>query len=161
MKEGPIKEKGRAPAFRLRDAGGELVRLSDFAGDTVVLFFFPKADTPGCTAQACGIRDRWADYEAAGAVVIGVSRDAPDELYRFAGKHDLQHVLLSDPDHKVAEKYGVWVEKSMYGRKYWGIQRATFIIGPNGKVVNVFPSVSPRKHDDPVLDALRQGEAAA
>jgi thioredoxin-dependent peroxiredoxin len=160
MKEGPIKEKGRAPAFRLQDANGELLRLSDFAGDTVVLYFFPKADTPGCTAQACGIRDRWADYEAAGAVVIGVSRDVPEQLARFAHQHDLPHILLSDPDHKVAEKYGVWVEKSMYGRKYWGVQRATFIIGPNGKVANVFPSVSPKKHADLVLEALRESAAA-
>jgi peroxiredoxin Q/BCP len=158
MKEGPMKEGDRAPAFRLPDVSGEFVRLSDFAGDTVVLYFFPKADTPACTAQACGIRARWADYEAAGAVVIGVSRDGPDELYRFADKHGLPHMLLSDPDHKVAEKYGVWVEKSMYGRKYWGVQRTTFIIGPTRKVVNVFPKVSPRKHDDVVLDALRQGE---
>jgi thioredoxin-dependent peroxiredoxin len=160
MKEAPINEKGRAPAFRLRNASDELVRLSDFAGDTVVLYFFPKAHTPGCTAQACGIRDRWADYEAAGAVVIGVSRDAPEQLERFAHEHDLPHILLSDPDHKVAEKYGVWVEKSMYGRKYWGVQRATFIIGPNGKVVKVFPSVSPKKHDDLVLEALRESAAA-
>lgn len=154
MKEGPIKEKGRAPAFRLLDASGEFVRLSDFSGETVVLYFFPKADTPGCTAQACGIRARWADYESAGAVVIGVSRDGPDALDRFGHKHDLPHMLLSDPDHKVAEKYGVWVEKSMYGRKYWGVQRTTFVIDPKGKVVKVFPKVSPRKHDDLVLDAL-------
>ena len=156
MKEGPIKEKGRAPAFRLRDVSGEPVRLSDLAGDTVVLYFFPKADTPGCTAQACGIRDRWAEYEAAGTVVIGVSRDTPKQLERFAHKHDLPHILLSDPDHKVAAKYGVWVEKSMYGRRYWGVQRATFIIGPNGKVVKAFPKVSPKKHDDLVLAALRE-----
>jgi thioredoxin-dependent peroxiredoxin len=161
MKEGPIKEKGRAPAFRLRDASGEVVRLSDFAGETVVLYFFPKADTPGCTAQACGIAERWADYEAAGAVVIGISRDEPEQLYRFGHKYDLPQILLSDPDHTVAEKYGVWVEKSMYGRRYWGVQRATFIIGPTRKVMNVFPKVSPRKHDEVVLDALRQGEAAA
>jgi peroxiredoxin Q/BCP len=161
MKERPMQEKDRAPAFRLPDVSGEFVRLSDFAGDTVVLYFFSKVDTPGCTAQACGIRERWADYEAAGAVVIGVSRDGPEELYRFGHKHDLPHILLSDPDHKVAEKYGVWVEKSMYGRKYWGVQRATFIIGPSGRVVKIFPKVSPRKHDDLVLDALRYGEAAA
>ena len=152
-----MQEGSRAPAFRLADASGEFVRLSDFAGETVVLYFFPKAHTPGCTAQACGIRDRWAEYEAAGAVVIGVSRDEPVQLSRFAHEHDLPHMLLSDPDHKVAEKYGVWIEKSMYGRKYWGIQRTTFIIGPNRKLVKAFPNVSPKKHDAVVLAAL--GEA--
>jgi peroxiredoxin Q/BCP len=157
-KEAAMKEGQRAPAFRLADVSGELVRLSDFAGETVVLHFFPKADTPGCTAQACGIRDRWAEYESAGAVVIGVSRNSPEELYRFGHEHDLPHILLSDPDHKVAEKYGTWVEKSMYGRRYWGVQRATFIIGPHGKIVKAFPKVSPKKHDDLVLAAL--GEMA-
>jgi peroxiredoxin Q/BCP len=153
-----MKEGRRAPAFRLPDASGEMVRLSDFAGETVVLYFFPKADTPGCTAQACGVRDRLAEYEVAGAVVIGISRDEPEQLYRFAHKHDLPQLLLSDADHKVAEKYGVWVEKSMYGRRYWGVQRATFIIGPNVKIVKAFPKVSPRKHDELVLEAL--GEVA-
>ena len=149
-----MKEGRKAPAFRLPDASGEMVRLDDFHGRTVVLYFFPKADTPGCTAQACGIRDRQADYEAADAVVIGVSRDTPEELGRFAEKYDLPFVLLSDADHKVAEKYGVWVEKSMYGRRYWGIQRATFIIGPDGKVDKAFPKISPQKHDELVLEAL-------
>ena len=149
-----MKEGRRAPAFRLPDQDGNLVRLSDFSGRTVVLYFYPKADTPGCTAQACGIRDRSVDYEAAGAIVLGVSRDDPAQLRRFAEKNDLRHALLSDPDHKVAEKYGVWVEKSMYGRRYWGVQRATFIISPNGKIVKAFPKVSPKKHDDLVLEAL-------
>ena len=160
MKEGKMQEGSRAPAFRLQDVSGEFVRLSNFAGETVVLYFFPKADTPGCTAQACGIAERWADYEAAGAVVIGVSRDAPDELYRFGHKHDLPHMLLSDPDHKIAEKYGVWAEKSMYGRRYWGVLRTTFIIGPNGKVMKAFPNISPKKHDDVVLAALREAADA-
>jgi thioredoxin-dependent peroxiredoxin len=155
-----MKEGQKAPAFRLQDAGGETVKLSDFAGDTVVLYFFPKADTPGCTAQACGIRERWDDYEAAGAIVIGISRDSPEELHDFGQKYDLPHILLSDPDHKVAEKYGVWVEKSMYGRRYWGVQRATFIVGPKGKIAKAFPKVSPKKHDDLVLDALAARQAA-
>jgi peroxiredoxin Q/BCP len=155
-KEVDMKEGRKAPAFRLPDANGELVRLSDLVGAPVVLYFFPKADTPGCTAQACGVRDRWAEYEAAGAVVIGVSRDDPDALHEFAEEYDLPHLLLSDADHKVAEKYGVWVEKSMYGRRYWGVQRATFLIGPDGRVARVFPKISPRKHDDLVLEALRE-----
>ena len=155
-----MNEGDRAPAFRLRDASAEFVRLSDFAGETVVLYFFPKAETPGCTAQACGVAERWADYEAAGAVVIGISRDAPDELYQFGHKYGLPQILLSDPDHKVAEKYGVWVEKSMYGRKYWGAQRATFIIDPGGTIAHVIPKVSPKTHDDEVLKALAELELA-
>jgi len=155
-----MKEGRKAPAFRLPDASGKLVRLEDFRGRTVVLYFFPKVDTPGCTTQACGVRDRRADYEAAGAVVIGVSRDTPEELARFAEKYDLPFVLLSDADHKVAEKYGVWVEKSMYGRTYWGALRATFIIDPDGKVAKVFPKVSPKTHDEVVLAALGELSAA-
>jgi thioredoxin-dependent peroxiredoxin len=156
-----MKEGQKAPAFRLPEASVGMVSLSDFQGRTVVLYFFPKAGTPGCTAQACGIRDRLADYEDAGAVVIGVSRDTPEQLHGFAHEHDLPFYLLSDPDHKVAEKYGVWVEKSMYGRRYWGVQRATFIVGPNGKIVKAFPKVSPKKHDDLVLDALGELAGAA
>jgi peroxiredoxin Q/BCP len=156
-----MKEGRRAPAFRLPDQDGKPVRLSDFAGDTVVLYFFPKADTPGCTAQACGIGERWADYEAAGAVVIGISRDSPERLGWFAEEYDLPFTLLSDADHKVAEKYGTWVEKSMYGRRFWGVQRATFVIGPNGKIVRAFPKISPRKHDELVLAALADVGAGA
>jgi peroxiredoxin Q/BCP len=137
-----------------------MVSLSDFAGRTVVLYFFPKAGTPGCSAQACGIRDRLREYEDARAVVIGISRDSPDELHAFAHEYDLPFYLLSDPDHKVAEKYGVWVEKSMYGRRYWGVQRATFVIGPDGKVQRAFPKISPRKHDELVLEALGRLSAA-
>jgi peroxiredoxin Q/BCP len=154
-----MTEGRRAPAFRLPDQDGSLVRLSDFAGRTVVLYFYPKADTPGCTAQACGVRERLGEYAAAGAVVLGVSRDDPAQLRRFADKHGLPFTLLSDADHRVAEKYGTWVEKSMYGRRYWGVQRATFIIGPNGKIAKAFPKVSPRKHDDLVLEALREVKA--
>ena len=156
-----MKEGRKAPAFKLPDQDGNKVSLSDFAGETVVLYFYPKADTPGCTAQACGIRDRTADYQAAGVTVIGVSPDAPDKLRAFADKYDLPFTLLSDPDHKVAEKYGVWVEKSMYGRSYMGVQRATFVIGPDRKVLRSFPKVSPKKHDDLVLGALDELGAAA
>ena len=151
-----MKEGRKAPAFRLPDQDGNMVRLSDFGGRTVVLYFFPKADTPGCTAQACGVRDRAEDYEAAGATVLGVSRDEPAQLRRFADKYDLPFTLLSDTDHKVAEKYGVWVEKSMYGRRYMGVQRATFLIGPDGKLVKAFPKVSPKTHDEQVLAALKE-----
>ena len=149
----------KAPAFTLQDQNGEKVRLSDFKGQRLVLFFYPRADTPGCTTQACGVRDRSADYAKAGARVIGISPDEVDAIDKFAGKYDLGFTLLADADHAVAEKYGTWVEKSMYGKKYMGVQRATFIIGPNGKIAKVFPKVQPKQHDDLVLKAL--GELAS
>jgi thioredoxin-dependent peroxiredoxin len=155
-----MTEGDKAPDFELQDQDGNSVELSDHAGETVVLYFYPRADTPGCTTQACGIRDRRADYESAGAVVLGVSPDEPAALRRFADKHDLDFTLLADPDHSVAEAYGVWVEKSMYGKKYMGIQRATFIIGPDGKVAKAFPKVSPKTHDDVILAALAELSAA-
>jgi peroxiredoxin Q/BCP len=143
-----------APSFDLLNQDGESVKLSDFAGKTVVLYFYPKADTPGCTAQACGIRDRSGEYEAAGAVVLGVSPDEPKALKKFADKYDLPFTLLSDSGHELAEAYGVWAEKSMYGRKYWGNLRSTFVIDGDGKISHVFPKVSPKTHDDVVLEAL-------
>ena len=149
----------KAPPFTLPDQNGDPVKLSDLTGQTVVLYFYPRADTPGCTTQACGVRDRSADYKAAGARVIGISPDEVDAVGKFAGKFDLDFTLLADADHKVAEKYGAWVEKSMYGKKYMGVQRATFIIDSKGKIAKVFPKVSPKTHDDVVLKAL--GELAA
>jgi peroxiredoxin Q/BCP len=146
----------RAPAFELADQDGRSVKLSDFSGQKVVLYFYPKADTPGCTTQACGIRDREADYASAGAVVLGVSPDEPGKLRRFADKHGLRFTLLADTDHEVAEAYGVWVEKSMYGRTYFGNQRATFLIDEDGVVRHVLPKVSPKTHDDEVLEALSE-----
>jgi peroxiredoxin Q/BCP len=149
-----LSEGDKAPAFALPDQNGEKVKLSDLKGQTVVLYFYPRADTPGCTTQACGVRDRSADYEAAGARVIGISPDEVGAIDKFAGKYDLGFTLLADADHAVAEKYGAWVEKSMYGRKYMGVARATFIIDPKGKIARVFPKVQPKKHDDLVLKAL-------
>jgi peroxiredoxin Q/BCP len=148
-----------APDFELADQDGEPVRLSSFRGSPVVLYFYPKADTPGCTTQACGIRDRRSDYDAAGAVVLGVSPDEPRKLRRFADKYGLDFTLLADTEHAVADAYGAWVEKSMYGRKYWGNQRATFVIDPSGRIAHVLPKVSPKTHDDEVLAAL--GDLAA
>jgi len=157
-----VIEAGRpAPAFTLPDQDGQPVSLSDFQGRTVVLYCYPKADTPGCTTQACGIRDRAAEYEAAGAAVLGVSPDEPDRLRAFADKYGLAFTLLSDSDHSVAEAYGVWVEKSMYGRTFMGIQRATFIIDGGGTVAHVIPKASPKTHDDVVLAALDELGAAA
>lgn len=153
-----LAEGDKAPSFSLPDQNGEKVKLSDLKGETVVLYFYPRADTPGCTTQACGVRDRKADYRKAGARVIGISPDEVGAIDKFAGKYDLGFTLLADADHAVAEKYGTWVEKSMYGKKYMGVQRATFIIGPDGKIAKVFPKVQPKKHDDLVLKAL--GELA-
>jgi thioredoxin-dependent peroxiredoxin len=154
-----LAEGDKAPAFTLPDQNGDKVKLSDLKGQTVVLYFYPKADTSGCTTQACGVRDRRADYAAAGATVIGISPDEVKDVDKFAGKYDLDFTLLADADHAVAEKYGTWVEKSMYGRKYMGVQRATFIIDPKGKIAKVFPKVQPKKHDELVLKAL--GDLAA
>jgi thioredoxin-dependent peroxiredoxin len=149
-----ISPGDKAPNFTLPDQDGNKVKLSGLRGQKVVLYFYPKADTPGCTTQARGVRDRAADYDAAGAVVLGVSRDPVERIARFDDKHSLGFPLLSDADHAVAEAYGVWVEKSMYGRKFMGMQRSTFVIDPKGKVTHVFPKVSPKTHDDVVLAAL-------
>jgi thioredoxin-dependent peroxiredoxin len=149
-----ISPGDKAPKFTLPDQDGNEVKLSSLRGRKVVLYFYPKADTPGCTSQACGVRDHAADYDAAGAVVLGVSRDPVERIAKFDDKHSLGFRLLSDADHAVAEAYGVWVEKSMYGRKFMGMQRSTFVIDPKGKVTHVFPKVSPKTHDDVVLAAL-------
>jgi peroxiredoxin Q/BCP len=147
-----------APDFELPDQEGEPVRLSALRGRTIVLYFYPKADTAGCTTQACSIRDRSAEYAAAGVRVIGVSPDPVAKIKRFHDKRDLNFTLLADADHAVCDEYGVWVEKSMYGRKYMGAQRSTFIIGPDGVVRHVIEKASPKTHDDEVLKAL--GELA-
>jgi peroxiredoxin Q/BCP len=151
-----LAEGDAAPDFTLPDQNGEEVTLSELRGETVVLYFYPRADTPGCTTQACGVRDRRADYAAAGARVIGVSPDEVGAIAKFADKFDLDFTLLADADHAVAERYGAWVEKSMYGKKYMGVARATFIIDPEGKIAKVSPKVSPKKHDDFVLKALAE-----
>jgi len=145
-----------APDFTLPDQDGNEVALADLRGQTVVLYFYPRADTPGCTTQACGVRDHSADYEAAGARVIGISPDPVGAVKRFAEKHDLNFTLLADEEHKVAEAYGTWTEKSMYGKKYWGVSRTTYIISPDGKITHVFPKVSPKTHDEVVLKALAE-----
>jgi len=155
-----LAEGDKAPDFSLPDQSGEQVKLSDLEGETVVLYFYPRADTPGCTTQACGVRDRRADYEKAGARVLGISPDEVGAIDKFAGKYDLGFTLLADADHAVAEKYGTWVEKSMYGKKYMGVARATFIVGSDGKIAKVFPKVQPKQHDDLVLKALAELAAA-
>ena len=156
-----IDEGTEAPDFKLSDHDGNPVRLSELRGRTVVLYFYPKSDTPGCTTQACGIRDRQSEYDATGAVVLGVSPDSVRAVKKFADKQSLNFRLLADEDHGVCETYGVWAEKSMYGKTYWGAQRSTFIIDPDGTVASVFPKVSPKTHDEIVLAALGELSAAA
>ena len=143
-----------APDFTLPDQNGDGLTLSELRGQTVVLYFYPRADTPGCTTQACGIRDRRADYEAAGVRVVGVSPDTIEAVSKFAGRYDLDFTLLADADHAVADAYGTWGEKKMYGKTYLGVQRATFIIDPEGRLAHVIPKASPKTHDDEVLAAL-------
>jgi peroxiredoxin Q/BCP len=143
-----------APGFELPDQHGDQIALSALRGQWLVLYFYPRADTPGCTTQACGIRDRAGEYAARGVRLHGVSPDEVEAIANLEGKHGLGFTLLADPDHAVAESYGTWVEKSMYGKKYMGVQRATFIIDPEGRIARVFPKVQPKQHDDLVLGAL-------
>ena len=149
-----LAEGDAAPDFTLPDQNGNPLTLSELRGQTVVLYFYPRADTPGCTTQACGVRDHAADYDRIDVRVIGVSPDPVAAVKRFADKFGLGFTLLADEDHSVADAYGTWVEKRMYGKNYWGVQRATFIIDPDGCVAKVFPKVSPKTHDDVVLEAL-------
>ena len=151
-----IETGEQAPDFELPDQDGAAVRLSGLRGRTVVLYFYPKADTPGCTTQACGVRDHLPEYEGSGAVVLGVSPDPVKKVKKFHEKYDLNFPLLADEDHAVCEAYGVWAEKSMYGKTYWGAQRATFVIDDEGTVVHVIPKVSPKKHDEQVLAVLSE-----
>jgi peroxiredoxin Q/BCP len=143
-----------APDFTLPDQDGNPVRLSDLRGQTVVLYFYPKADTPGCTTQACGVRDNQAAYAKAGATVLGVSPDPVKKVKKFHDGQGLNFTLLADADKQVVEAYGVWVEKSMYGRDYMGAERTTFVIGPDGLVADVLRKVKPGEHDALVLASL-------
>jgi thioredoxin-dependent peroxiredoxin len=149
-----IAEGQAAPDFELTTDAGETVRLSSLRGKPVVLYFYPKDDTPGCTAQACGIRDVYGEFERAGAVVLGVSPDDERSHVKFKEKYDLPFTLLADTDHAVAEEYGVWGEKSFAGRKYTGVNRSTFVIDADGNVKKVMHDVKPATHADDVLAAL-------
>jgi peroxiredoxin Q/BCP len=144
----------KAPSFSLATQTGEKCTLSSLKGKKVALYFYPKDDTPGCTVEANEFKDAMKKFEKAGAVVLGVSPDNEKSHCKFIDKFGLNFPLLVDADHAVAEKYGVWVEKSMYGRKYWGIQRATFLIDANGKIANVWPKVTPKGHAAEVLAAV-------
>ncbi|HXC23464.1 MAG TPA: thioredoxin-dependent thiol peroxidase [Solirubrobacteraceae bacterium] len=149
-----IEQGDSAPDFELPDQDGRTVKLSDFRGQPVVVYFYPKAATPGCTTQACGVRDRHADYEQANAVVLGVSPDPVAKVKKFHEQEELNFALLADEGHRVADDYGVWVEKSMYGKTYFGNERTTFVIDPDGKVARILHKVKPAEHDALVLKAL-------
>jgi len=150
-----IEEGKPAPDFELSSDAGETIRLSELRGKPVVLYFYPKDDTPGCTAQACGIRDAYGEFQREGAVVLGVSPDDERSHGKFRDKYGLPFPLLADTDHQVAEQYGVWGEKKYRGRTYLGVKRWTFVIDENGDVKKVFPDVKPAEHADNVLAALR------
>jgi peroxiredoxin Q/BCP len=151
-----IEQGQAAPDFELPDQDGREVKLSDFRGQPVVVYFYPKADTPGCTTQACGVRDHRADYAKVGSVVLGISPDPVKKVKKFHDKYDLDFALLADEGHVVADAYGVWAEKSMYGKTYFGNERTTFIIDAEGKVAEVLRKVKPAEHDELVLAALQQ-----
>ena len=149
-----VAEGMPAPTFTLQSDSGEDVSLESFRGKPVVLYFYPKDDTPGCTVQAQGIRDAYAEFERAGAVVLGVSPDSEAEHVKFREKYDLPFTLLADPEHEVAERYGTWGEKRYEGKTYWGVQRTTFLVAPDGTVAKVMHDVKPDTHADDVLAAL-------
>ena len=145
----------KAPNFKLPASTGETIDLADYHGRRVVLYFYPRAATPGCTTEACGFRDAIAGYRKLDVPVFGVSPDPIEDVEKFGEKFKLNFPLLADADHKVCEKYGVWQEKNMYGRKYWGAARTTFVIGADGKIEHVFEKVKPQGHDQEVLEYLR------
>jgi len=149
-----IEPGDMAPDFELPDQDGNLVKLSALRGKPVVVYFYPKADTPGCTTQACGVRDHRADYARAGAVVLGISPDPVSRVKKFHDKRALNFSLLADENHAVADAWGVWVQKSMYGRTYFGNERTTFVLASDGTVARVLRKVKPAEHDELVLTAL-------
>jgi peroxiredoxin Q/BCP len=149
-----VSEGEPAPDFTATTDTGERVSLSDFRGRPVVLYFYPRDDTPGCTTQACGIRDVYAEFERAGAVVLGVSPDSEANHVKFKEKYGLPFTLLADPDHEVAERYGTWGEKKYMGKTYWGVSRTTFVVAADGTVAKVMRKVKPATHADDVLAAL-------
>jgi peroxiredoxin Q/BCP len=150
-----VSEGTPAPDFEVQSDAGETVRLSDLRGTPVVLYFYPKDDTPGCTKQACGIRDTWNDFRATGAAVFGVSPDGEASHVKFKEKYSLPFTLLADPDHELTERYGFWVEKKNYGKAYMGVERSTVVIDADGTVKKVFRRVKPDDHAAQVLDVLR------
>jgi thioredoxin-dependent peroxiredoxin len=152
----PISANVPAPEFSLKDETGKVQRLADYRGKAVVLYFYPRDDTPGCTTEACGFRDSYADYTKAGVVILGVSADTPESHAKFKEKFHLPFSLLADEGHKICDQYGVWGPKTMAGRTYEGIHRTTFLIGPDGRIVKVFEGVRPDGHSQEVFSALKE-----
>jgi thioredoxin-dependent peroxiredoxin len=150
-----LDEGKKAPAFSLKDQAGQTVKLAELKGHYVVVYFYPKDDTPGCTVEACSFRDEHTKLQKAGAVVLGVSPDDEKSHQKFIKKHSLPFQLLVDADHAMAEKYGAWGEKNMYGKKYMGILRSTVLIDPEGKVAKVWPKVKPDGHAEDVLASIK------
>jgi thioredoxin-dependent peroxiredoxin len=156
MPETPLPPGKAAPKFSLPASTGKPISLDDFKGkQTLVLYFYPRADTPGCTTEACAFRDALADYNKSKIAVLGISPDDEKAVTKFADKFHLNFPLLADADHAIAEKYGVWQEKSMYGKKYWGVARTTFVISKDGKILHTFEKVKPAGHDQEVLDWIK------
>ena len=149
-----LKEGDQAPAFDVETSGGGRLSLADFKGQNVILYFYPKDDTPGCTKEACAFRDGYADFKKRGAVVLGVSTDPVKSHDKFVEKFELPFTLLADTEKKIVEAYGVWGEKVFMGRKYLGTHRVTFLIGPDGKIKKIWPAVKPEEHAAEVLAAL-------
>ena len=150
-----MKINDKAPAIHTTDEDGKEVALTDYLGKTVVLYFYPKADTPGCTKEACGFRDTYSKIKKTGVVLLGISADTAASQKKFQNKFSLPFPLLADPDKKIAEKFGVVKEKNMYGRKVMGIARTTFVIGPDGKINHIFNNVKPEGHAEEVLEYLK------
>jgi len=151
-----LKVGDKAPAFKLKNQDGETISLSDLKGKPVVLYFYPKDDTPGCTKEACNFRDEFPKFGKLNAEIIGISADSVDSHKKFADKYKLPFNLLADEKKEIVEKYGVWKEKNMYGRKYMGIERTTFIIDANGKISKIFPKVKVDDHNKEIMDALKE-----
>ena len=149
-----LKEGAQAPIFKLQDSLGQSHTLADYEGQTIIVYFYPKDDTPGCTKEACSFRDDYASFRDAGVEIIGISPDTVASHLKFSNKYDLPFILLADPDHKVCEAYQVWGKKKSYGREYEGVFRTTFVIGPDGRIKRVFENVKPSEHSQEVLSAV-------
>jgi peroxiredoxin Q/BCP len=151
-----IQENNKAPNFDLENIKGKKIKLSDFLGKSVVLYFYPKDDTPGCTTEACNFRDNYTEYQKQGIEIVGVSPDDVGSHVKFTSKYSLPFLLLADPDHKVCELYGVWGKKKNFGKEYFGVMRTTFLINKEGKIIKVFEGVKPANHSDEVIAAFNE-----
>lgn len=150
-----LKENAKAPDFELQNENGDVTKLSDYLGETVILYFYPKDDTPGCTTEACNFRDDYSIYKELGVRIIGISPDSEKSHDRFKSKYELPFTLLSDKNHQVSESYGVWGKKKFMGKEYFGVKRTTFIIDKKGKIAKVFEGVKPATHSDDVLEVIK------